>query len=602
MDTAMINKKVILAVLLLSCGLSVSAQKRGGKSASKPKTEKAAETKETKAGDLNREMEVTRAYEPTVSEANKLNVKPNLVDTVKLRPEFSYGITPSPIAYGFEVTPIKAATVDIDLYKRLNPLYAKVALGYPMQSLADVYFNTTGKSKGMFGAYLNHYGSWSKLENGDGIETPASQTFNKIGVLGERRWTRYVLNGEIGVDYDMVTRYGYANPNPDMPLPASFDTTASGLRQHFTTVRGKVGFGDTFEDLSLFNFRVGVDAAYFNDRFDRAQTGMNAYLDLGKRFGGMHEVTLHTQYEGYFGMDELGGQDNHLVTVAPLYHLKAGKFDFSLGVDFTFNSRNFDRDLRGETEKSKCYFYPRFTLRYDGTNGYFVPFVEIDGRLKSNDYRTLASMNPYVGSAWAPNTSEYNGRVGITGSFSSAFSYKVYGGLTHAQDMATFANLFVPERQSYGNLFDVLNDTVTMWTVGADLEGRISGAFGIEASVQYKGFSKKRFDHVSGVPNFTGRLDLRYSIRDKMILTAGATLQSSRWFALSGREIMMSLPELIWQQVGTTVDVHFGAEYRISKAVGVFLQGNNLANQKLYPYYFYRGLGINVLAGVKLVF
>lgn len=210
MDTAMINKKVILAVLLLSCGLSVSAQKRGGKSASKPKTEKAAETKETKAGDLNREMEVTRAYEPTVSEANKLNVKPNLVDTVKLRPEFSYGITPSPIAYGFEVTPIKAATVDIDLYKRLNPLYAKVALGYPMQSLADVYFNTTGKSKGMFGAYLNHYGSWSKLENGDGIETPASQTFNKIGVLGERRWTRYVLNGEIGVDYDMVIRYGYA--------------------------------------------------------------------------------------------------------------------------------------------------------------------------------------------------------------------------------------------------------------------------------------------------------------------------------------------------------------------------------------------------------
>lgn len=34
----------------------------------------------------------------------------------------------------------------------------------------------------------------------------------------------------------------------------------------------------------------------------------------------------------------------------------------------------------------------------------------------------------------------------------------------------------------------------------------------------------------------------------------------------------MSLPELIWQQVGTTVDVHFGAEYRISKAVGVFLR------------------------------
>ena len=48
MDTAMINKKVILAVLLLSCGLSVSAQKRGGKSASKPKTEKAARPRRPK--------------------------------------------------------------------------------------------------------------------------------------------------------------------------------------------------------------------------------------------------------------------------------------------------------------------------------------------------------------------------------------------------------------------------------------------------------------------------------------------------------------------------------------------------------------------------
>lgn len=109
-------------------------------------------------------MEVTRAYEPTVSEANKLNVKPNLIDTVKLRPEVEYRITPSPIAYGFEVSPIRPASVNIDLYRQPKPLYVKAALGYPFQSVADVYFNTTRKSKGLFGAYLNHYGSWSKIK------------------------------------------------------------------------------------------------------------------------------------------------------------------------------------------------------------------------------------------------------------------------------------------------------------------------------------------------------------------------------------------------------------------------------------------------------
>ena len=37
-------------------------------------------------GDLNRQMEVTRDYEPTVNEASKLNVKPEMNDTVELRP------------------------------------------------------------------------------------------------------------------------------------------------------------------------------------------------------------------------------------------------------------------------------------------------------------------------------------------------------------------------------------------------------------------------------------------------------------------------------------------------------------------------------------
>lgn len=32
-------------------------------------------------GDLNREMEVTREYEPSVDAASKLGVKPNMVDT-----------------------------------------------------------------------------------------------------------------------------------------------------------------------------------------------------------------------------------------------------------------------------------------------------------------------------------------------------------------------------------------------------------------------------------------------------------------------------------------------------------------------------------------
>lgn len=584
-------------------------------------------------GELNRQMEVTRAYEPTVNEAPKLDIKPNMVDTVALRPEFDYSITPLPISYGFQVSPFRAAMVDVNDYRLYTPFYVKAALGVPFQSLLDFYYNTTGMKKGFVSAYLNHYGSWSKIQNDNGVKPPSTQTFNKVGALGERRFGRYSLNGEIGYDYDLVSRYGYYTGGA--PLEESFDTTASGLRQTFSTIRGRVSFGDSFEDLSHFNFRVGAQAAYFKDHYDYDQTDLALNLDLGKCFGDRHEVTLKAWFDAHGGQKKMEGWKqkqtltNGMVTVAPLYHLKTGKFDFALGGDYTYNYMflpvTFDES---STTRRRNYFFPRFQLRLDVTSGYFVPYIEIDGKLRSNDYRSLMNGNPYIsseapfgdgGMAVAPNTVEYNGRIGFTGSFSSSFSYKVYGGASIYKDYITPVNYYgqydVSLPVSYGEQMWVQSDSLTMWTVGADLEGRISGAFGVEASVQYRGFSGGSYEYVSGMPNFTARLNLRYSYRDKLILNLGGTFLSARHFFQQavGFYVNPTLPGepdnnnnqfgYHWyERVKPTVDLSLSAEYRISPLIGVFVQGNNLINQKLYRFYHYPGLGINMLAGVKLSF
>ncbi len=590
-------KKLIIFVCVWTLGVSAGLKAQTG-------------------GELNRQMEVTRAYEPTVREASKLDIKPNMVDTVTLRPEFDYLVTPHPISYGFQVSPFRAATVDVNDYRLYTPFYVKAALGVPFQSLLDFYYNTTGMEKGFVSAYLNHYGSWSKIENDNGVKAPSTETYNKVGALGERRFGRYSLNGEIGYDYDMVSRYGYYTAGE--PLPETFDTTADGLRQRFSTLHGRVAFGDTFEDLSHFNFRIGAQGAYFTDRYGYDQTDFGVGLELGKCFADRHEVTLRARYDSYRGNNDY---QNDLVTVAPLYHLKTGKFDFALGVDYTFN--RMTDPVSVDLTRQKHYLFPRFQMRIDVTSGYFVPYVEIDGRVRSNDYRSLTRENPYVLQQIAPNTIEYNGRVGFTGSFSSSFSYKVYGGASLYKDYLTAANYYFEAdpllntqdeaalQNVYGESFRMLSDSLTLWTVGADLEGRISGSFGLEASVQYRGFSSSAYEHVSGVPNLTARLNLRYSYRDKLILNLGGTFLSARYFASDVYEQGAYIPSLggnlldhalIFDKVSPTVDLSLSAEYRISQLIGVFVQGNNLINQKLYRFYHYPGLGINLLAGVKLSF
>ena len=141
-------------------------------------------------GDLNRELDVTREYEPTVNSAVKLGIKPNMVDTASLRVDVDYEITPDPIQYRSEVTPIKPVSVSVDDLHEELPFYIKAGLGVPFQSVLDANISSIRNLNGKWGLYVNHYGSWSKRKNYDGLKTPGSQTFNTVGVFGEHRFGR----------------------------------------------------------------------------------------------------------------------------------------------------------------------------------------------------------------------------------------------------------------------------------------------------------------------------------------------------------------------------------------------------------------------------
>ena len=561
--------------------------------------------------DLNRQMDVTRDYEPRVRKADKLGIAPNMVDTVVLRPEVHYEVHPSPINYGFDVTPIKPVQVSLDEYRRLQPFYLKAGAGAPFQSVLDAYFSSTQKTDGKWGVFLNHYGSWNDIKNVNGIKTPAAQTFNKVGLYGEHRFGRngrFGVLGELGYDYDKVSRYGYdaawSRPTAAVVLP---DLSSGALRQNFSTVHGKIGFGHSFEDLSYFNVRFGFEGAYFQDRFDMKQADVKGYLDMGKLFGGRHEVTLHVGYDYHKGSGELSGYKDGMLSVRPLYRLKAGKAEFSLGAEYV---------LDNDGDRNESAFFPLFGFQWNTGRGGFVPYLNLDGRYVDNGYRHLASVNPYVWQGTVGrNTAEYNARVGFKGSAASTFSYNVFGGYSRYRNMNFFMNCVydgaTPESVYWGNVFAVGASDVSMWTLGGEIEARVSSSFGLELGVQYRGYDKVEVEREpeeggdivvrTGLPDLTANLGIKYNYRDKFLLKAGVDVCGPRDFMT----LDMSSPfgsNLTENRVDMQFDVHLGAEYNFSKKIGIFVEGRNLANQKLFYYNQYPALGINFLAGVKLQF
>ena len=56
---------------------------------------------QTKRDTLNREVEVTKAYTPTISDANKLNSMPEIEEEEAQKPTFNYNIKSQPVLVHF---------------------------------------------------------------------------------------------------------------------------------------------------------------------------------------------------------------------------------------------------------------------------------------------------------------------------------------------------------------------------------------------------------------------------------------------------------------------------------------------------------------------
>ena len=84
---------------------------------------------------VEKQVEVTKAYEPTLEQATKLPIAPNMTDTTQLRPEIDYTITPLTLQTTLATRPIRPAQLTYWEFNRPRPFYLKAGVGVPLQSV-----------------------------------------------------------------------------------------------------------------------------------------------------------------------------------------------------------------------------------------------------------------------------------------------------------------------------------------------------------------------------------------------------------------------------------------------------------------------------------
>ncbi|MEG1405105.1 MAG: hypothetical protein RSC34_00640, partial [Alistipes sp.] len=98
------------------------------------------------AAQVEKSVEVTKDYVPSVVGAAKLAMAPTMIDTAVLRPDIDYSITPLAMSTTFTTKPIRPATVTYWEFNRPRPFYLKLGAGAPLRSVGDFYATTQNPS------------------------------------------------------------------------------------------------------------------------------------------------------------------------------------------------------------------------------------------------------------------------------------------------------------------------------------------------------------------------------------------------------------------------------------------------------------------------
>lgn len=605
------------------------------------------------AAQVEKRVEVTKAYVPRVESASKLAVEPDMTDTTRMRPEIDYTVTPLALRTSLTTRPIRPATVTYWEFNRPLPFYLKVGAGYPWNSVLDFYATTQNPSTGYVVGYLNHAGNYAHRDVFDAVNA-TTRMHNRAGVAAGRYFGRHTLEGEFSYDNDYFRRYVAWQPVEERL------TKGSRMMNDYGDAHLQLRFGDDFQDLTRLNFEVSLHGGLFFDHSDHPQNNMQGRETSIGAEGRIAWGCGRSRFGVELGYDYLGGQkflaDNsqQLIRAGLRYGFMGGVVRLDVGVDY-YRDR-IETRLDPEVAHGN-YLIPFARLDFNlGTPG-LRPFIEADGAVRPNDYRSLVAQNPFVGSSawlyglegmpgitegselpgegrdgellegvpvcrenspWLSKSSvDYNFRLGLGGSlWRSRFAYRLYAGFSIYDHHLYWTSwqLALPDTGD-DLIFVPFAERQTVTSFNAEIEFRPVSSLKFDLGAHGYLYNDET-DLKNGASKFTGNIGLEYEGR-KIAFGVEALLCSARsWssfrYTLSpapagaeGEEAPAQIPAFetlhgFETPFGADLRAHF--DWHVSSRTTLFAEGRNLLNRRLYEEAWFPEAGARFTVGAKINF
>jgi len=551
---------------------------------------------------FNREVQVVREYNPSITDAFKINDMPLASDTLKSTPVFNYQLKGKAIITPPEMVPMTVARLAKEPLDKLFPAYIQGYIGnYDIRGDiigGKLLYNLVRNEKFVAALNIAHESSFGdiELENKDEVEADYHET--KAGLYLRHFFNKSNLSVNMDFNNFAYRYYGFENifNTNTRQRQTVFDMNA---RLNNRVLKNSTQY-DVLFGFYIFENKTGVveNSFLYKGDFNFELNEFILRFETSVDYAGSRIDKVSNPFDQFYTYEN---RDYTLLQINPALIRKQDNFLIKLGVRI---GQGFD--ILGD----KFYFSPDVGVNLTIENAVMIQ-AGITGEVKPNSYRGIMAENPFINTDLNVKTGFHQAKffAGISGNFNSktSFGFRVEYGNFASEHF--FVNRIYPNQDStiynYDNKFDVQYDDGRLLSVSGELKANIVSKLDLVLRAAYYGWKTDSLEKAWHKPN----MELGF----RAIYKATKDLHFSAVFNVLGERFALIPPEIVEidgnKQIITNTkilkpvyDFNLGANYTLNSRWHFFCTIQNLFASKYYQFNGYPMHGINARIGAGYSF
>lgn len=512
------------------------------------------------------QVDVLKKFEANLAQSQKLGTTPLLPAIEDVSSNLRYEVPTKLLTLDYEPPSLKPIALSRGKAEPTYKFYSKLGYGVPNMPFADIHFGSGASKKLAYHVHAYH-NSANNDKNQENQRFSATLLEADLASYNEN----FAIAGNLGYSHDVVHFYGYPNSTTD-----SVVFEKDSVRQRFGTIKGGVHLFNSKVTNGDLNYDIGIDFHNISDLYDANEFGVDVHVDFVKWFADAHafKLTIGNDLSNFSG--DTVRHTNNIVYIQPSFTYHGGVFQVMVGA----NMANAD---------STFYVLPNVEAMVNIAGDKFSILAGAKGDIQKNTFLSLTDYNPYIQNEFQlKNTIENHYYGGLRGNF-NGFSFEGLVGYKQYKNLGLYLNDTTDYRR-----FNVLYDDVNSVNIHGSIKFTAVKNLEVGGTIDVNTYAPDSLAAAWHLPNLEMNVNAAYKMLDDKL-----TLKGELYSAGGITYLDESNNEL---NTGALFDLNLGATYQVSDKFGVFLDLNNVTNQKFQRWYRYPNYGFNMMAGITLKF